>query len=504
MAMPRMQTEGQLQQWQALLDSAGEGICGLDLEGNCTFVNRTAVNSFGFESGEMVGCNMHELVHHHYPDGRHYPHEECPVHEVLITNKSFRQLNDTMFRKDGSSFIAEVSAQPVTVEGQVMGVVVTFREVTSMEMGQQQEDLRTAHELAERQTAELDAVIEGMPHGVYIATLDANDAKVRLNRRAKAMSGEDFPRELRTLDRALAGESSTETVRTADRWIRSVAEPIYLNGKILGGVAVNTDVTQARQQEEALRKLEKLAAVGQLASSIAHEINNPLESITNLLYLIRQSESMKDVQQYAEIAQEELLRVTEITVQTLRFHRQNSRPVELDVAELLRAMMALYAGRMLVRNITAEVKLVTSPNVLAMEGEIRQVVNNLVRNALDAMSEGGRLMIRLHPQQNRHNGCSGVRLTVADTGEGISPKIEFRLFEPFQTTKELTGTGLGLWVSKGIVEKHGGRIRTRTRRGAAHGTVFTVWLPVDGGASSIAQVDRRRCVDRPQCGSGDA
>jgi signal transduction histidine kinase len=141
---------------------------------------------------------------------------------------------------------------------------------------------------------------------------------------------------------------------------------------------------------------------------------------------------------------------------------------------------------MLVRNITAELKLTASPRVFAMEGEIRQVVNNLVRNALDAMSDGGRLMIRLHPQHDLLNGRRGVRLTVADTGEGISPEMETRLFEPFQTTKELTGTGLGLWVSKGIVEKHGGRIRIRTRRGTPHGTTFTVWLPADGGASSIA------------------
>ena len=487
MAMAGTQTAGHMQHWQALLDSADEGICGLDLEGNCTFVNRTAVNTFGFESRELVGSNMHELVHHHYPDGRHYPHEECPVYEVLIKNKSFRQATDTMFRKDGSSFLAEVSAQPVTVEGQMMGVVVTFREMTAMR--QQLEDLQMAHKLAERQTAELDAVIEGIPHGVYIATLEENDAKVRLNRRARAMSGEDFPTELKTLDRALAGESSTETVRSANRWIRSVAEPIYLHGKILGGVAVNTDVTQARQQDETLRKLEKLAAVGQLASSIAHEINNPLESITNLLYLIRQSESMDDVQQYAETAQEELMRVTEITLQTLRFHRQNSRQTELDLSELLHALMSLYAGRMLVRNITGDMKLTPSPRVLAMEGEIRQVMNNLLRNALDAMSEGGRLMIRLHPQRDRHSNRNGVRFTVADTGEGISAEIEPRLFEPFQTTKELTGTGLGLWVSKGIVEKHGGTIRTRTRRGVGHGTVFAVWLPVDGGASLIAQAD---------------
>jgi signal transduction histidine kinase len=226
--------------------------------------------------------------------------------------------------------------------------------------------------------------------------------------------------------------------------------------------------------------------VGQLASSIAHEINNPLESITNLLYLIRQSESMEDVQHYTALAQGELSRVTEITLQTLRFNRQQSKPAEVDVAELLRTVMALYTGRIMVRGIDADLKLMESPRVLSLEGEIRQVVNNLVRNALDAMSSGGRLLVRLHPQRDWHSGARGVRLTVADTGEGIRPDMRAHLFEPFQTTKEMTGTGLGLWVSKGIVEKHGGSIRTRTRRGKGHGTVFTVWLPVDGGSSLMA------------------
>jgi signal transduction histidine kinase len=126
------------------------------------------------------------------------------------------------------------------------------------------------------------------------------------------------------------------------------------------------------------------------------------------------------------------------------------------------------------------------PRVLSLEGEIRQVMNNLVRNALDAMSSGGRLLVRLHPQTNWHSGEKGVRLTVADTGEGIRPEIRAHLFEPFQTTKEMTGTGLGLWVSKGIVEKHGGYISTRTRRDNRHGTVFTVWLPAGGGANLTA------------------
>ena len=474
----------QMRQWQAVLDSAGEGIWGLDMEGRCTFANRMAAKIMGFESEELVGGNIHELVHHHYSDGRPFPAEECPIYDVLRRNTPLNKLSDTMFRKDGSTFVAEISAHPVSIEGEVLGVVVTFRDVTDVR--HQQEDLRVAYEIAEQRTAELNAVIESMPHGVYIAT---PDGRVRTNRWARTMSGERFPAELKTLEGALAGETSTETVHTPGRWIRSVAAPVLQGGRITGGVAVNTDVTQARLQDDALRKSEKLAAVGQLASSIAHEINNPLESITNLLYLVQRSDSIEEVKEYARIAQDELARVTEITLQTLRFHRQQSKSAQVDLGDLLRTVMTLYTGRLLVRRLSVEMKLVDSPAILCLEGEIRQVVNNLLRNALDAMSEGGRLLVRTHPQTNWVSGQNGVRVTVADTGEGISSEMMAHLFEPFQTTKELTGTGLGLWVSKGIVEKHGGHIGTRSRRGAGHGTVFTVWLPVDGGLNLAAEGD---------------
>lgn len=472
-----------MQQWNAVLDSVGEGIWGVDLRGECTFANRMAVKTFGFSSDEeMVGKNMHALVHHHYPDGRDFPDSACPISGVLRGNGSVQRLKDTMFRKDGSLFVAEISAIPIRVKDRVTGLVVTFRDVT--ELQQQQAELQKLYELAEKRTAQLDAVIESMPHGVYVAT--SGTTAVRCNHRARNLSGDKFPEELQTLDRALEGESSTETARVGERWIRSVGAPIVLRGEILGGVAVNTDVTQIQHQEEALRRSEKLAAVGQLASSIAHEINNPLESITNLLYLVRHSESMEDIQQYARIAQEELARVTEITLQTLRFHRQQSRAVAMDIGELLRTVMTLYTGRLLVRNVSVELTLVDVPKVVCLEGEIRQVVNNLVRNALDAMSGGGRLLVRLHAECHPRSRRMGVRVTVADTGEGISPNIRARLFEPFQTTKEQTGTGLGLWVSKGIIEKHGGHIRMRSRREAPHGTVFAVWLPVDSGLNLIA------------------
>jgi signal transduction histidine kinase len=249
--------------------------------------------------------------------------------------------------------------------------------------------------------------------------------------------------------------------------------------------------SERQRQESAVRRLEKLAAVGQEVSTIAHEINNPLESLTNLLYLMRLSDSMDEVQGYAAVAQQELARVTEITVQTLRFHRHASKPAAVDLGVLAHSVLALYAGRMLLRKIELAWRLREAPRVMCLEGEIRQVLNNLVRNALDAMtmSGGGRLLVRVSPQCDWNGVREGVRLTVADTGEGISPEMQGRLFELFQTTKELTGTGVGLWVSKGIVEKHGGTIRVRSRRavpgGAAGGTVFAVWLPVNGPSQGI-------------------
>ena len=188
---------------------------------------------------------------------------------------------------------------------------------------------------------------------------------------------------------------------------------------------MNTDVTQVRLQDEALRRSEKLAAVGQLASSIAHEINNPLESITNLLYLMRQSESMEDVQQYATLAQEELARVTEITLQTLRFHRQQSKPVGGGyggaAAHRDGAVYGADAGSRHRCGYEADGR---RRGCCALEGEIRQVVNNLVRNALDAMSSGGRLLVRLHPQRDWRSGVNGSPGDGGGHGRGDQPGDE--------------------------------------------------------------------------------
>ena len=232
--------------------------------------------------------------------------------------------------------------------------------------------------------------------------------------------------------------------------------------------------------EEAVRRSEKLAVAGRLAASIAHEINNPLESVTNLLYLISTTENIDEVRGFADMAQQELARVSEITTQTLRFHRQQSAPTEVALVDILESVLSLFQRRLTGANIDIRRDFRSSGRLSVYAGEIRQVIANLVQNALDAMAHGGTLHLRIVAVgEHRVRGTAGVRLTVADSGSGIPERIRTTLFEPFVTTKGATGTGLGLWVSKEIVAKHRGELTFRSSvHESHHGTVFSIFLPL--------------------------
>ena len=241
------------------------------------------------------------------------------------------------------------------------------------------------------------------------------------------------------------------------------------------------DLTLQKKSEELLRRTEKLAVAGRLAASIAHEINNPLEAVTNLLYLVGGTTLSDDARHYLELASHELDRVAQITVQTLRFHRRSSRPVETDVADVVESVIPLFESRTRLLQATVEQRFRPSPKVLIHDGEVRQVVANLISNATDALGENGRLLLRIAPSQNPRTGLAGVVLTVADTGHGMSAETVSRIYEPFFSTKGATGTGLGLWVSLEIVEKHGGTLRVRSRHAYSDrpgGTVFRLFLPL--------------------------
>jgi PAS domain S-box-containing protein len=248
-----------------------------------------------------------------------------------------------------------------------------------------------------------------------------------------------------------------------------------------GGSAVleiNRDITAQLKAEDALRKTERLAAMGRVAGIIAHEINNPLESITNTFFLLRDHPSLdEEARYYAKLGEQELARVSHITRQTLGFYRESKDPVEVSVAELLDEILELQSRRMEIKNITLEKQYRSKGTILAFPIELRQVFLNLIENAVQAMPDGGTLRLHIFELWYRHQRPE-VCISICDTGTGIDSEHAKRLFEPFFTTKSTKGTGLGLWISKGIVQKYGGAIRFRSASVTGRNvTCFQVMLP---------------------------
>ena len=249
-------------------------------------------------------------------------------------------------------------------------------------------------------------------------------------------------------------------------------------GEVTHIVSIQNDVTSRIALEEALRESEKLAGAGRLAATIAHEINNPLEAITNLLYLMR-GKCNAEAEGYLEVAEKELQAVAHITAQSLSFYRQSTKATAIRPVDLISSVLNLYANKFVQRGISVTRKDSMSESIVCLESEIRQVISNLVRNALDAMTgSGGRLLVRTREATHWRSGAKGVVITVADTGIGMSQETRGKIYKAFYSTKGISGTGLGLWVSSEIVARHQGQllVRSRMTQGAS-GTVFALFLP---------------------------
>jgi PAS domain S-box-containing protein len=273
------------------------------------------------------------------------------------------------------------------------------------------------------------------------------------------------------------------------RYLRGVANVVSPPDQAPYLVGMNVDVTQAKRTAEALLRSEKLAVAGQFAASLSHEINNPLQSMTGLMYLLLKSALTPDQRELATALEGELARISRVATYTLRFHRQSTRSAAIDPASLVEVVLSLHAGRL--RNTQIEVKsrLNATRLVLGFDGDIRQVLANLVENAIDAMHgiAGTRVLyIRSHDAVDA-DGRPGIRLTIADTGSGIGAPVLPKIFDPFFTTRSETRTGLGLWVAAEIVAQHGGSMRVRSSSLPQHtGTVFQVFLPATNETSPTA------------------
>ncbi len=269
-----------------------------------------------------------------------------------------------------------------------------------------------------------------------------------------------------------------------------------------GGPAVvletNSDISQrkrveeqVRQQEEQLRRTEKMAAAGQLAASLAHEINNPLLAVTNALYLLNHHPELHgEAKNLVTTAESELARVSRIVKQSLSYYRDGTVARELDLSAIVEESLQVFRARFQREGVQLKKRICPGMCIVGFVDEVRQVVDNLLLNAVEAMPSNGHLAISLRPSHNwREQRQEGVRLTVADTGCGIPKEHVARIFEPFFTTKPEKGTGLGLWVVRGIVAKHDGRITIRSNAaGEKSGTVISILWPSDSHAARPPRV----------------
>ena len=364
--------------------------------------------------------------------------------------------------------------------------------------------MKRAESEARRREQELRFLADSIPHMVWIA--DTEGRVVYYNGRWSDFTGltqeqslsdgllqvvhrDDLPRVKALWEQSLKTESPFQAearYRATNGDYRWVSMRAVLMHKEMGHpgrwFGTSTDIQDEKRKEQVLQRTERMALAGRLAASIAHEINNPLEAITNIFYILEGNTSIDaKTMSLVQMGSEELKRVSHIVRQSLSYYRNTEAPTPVNLADLLEETMRILSHQFAAHRITAFRRYESTSKVSVVAGEIRQVFSNLVLNAIEAMQDNGKITLKVQDSRDWHNaGRPGVRVSVADNGPGISPKDRSQIFDAFFTTKMEKGTGLGLWVSSDIVRKHGGHISVRscTTPGRS-GTVFTVFLPLN-------------------------
>jgi len=475
----------------AIIESSEDAIASKDLNGIITSWNKSAERLFGYTAEEIIGQPVTLIIPPELHD------DEPRILGKIRAGERIEHFQTVRVHKNGQLVDVSLTVSPIRDDkGNVVGAAKIVRDIT------RQKKLEEA-------ALRLAAIVESSDDA--IASKDLNGTITSWNRSAEKLFGYKpeeiigkpvttiIPPELHhdetmILSKIRRGEKIDhfETIRlhkNGDRIEVSLTiSPVKDdNGNVIGAAKIIRNITETNKIERALRTTEKLAAAGRMAATVAHEINNPLEAVTNLVYLAKRDLPKNDkVAGYLELASRELDRVAHITRQTLGFYRDTSSPVQFNVAETLDDLLLLYEKRFESRNIKVIKQYDKDVEITALSGEIRQAFSNLVTNAIDAMPDGGTLVLRVsHSYAWSGPHLHGVRLTILDTGSGIEPKHKKNIFQPFFTTKSDVGTGLGLWITRGIIEKHRGTIRMKSRtQQDSHGTAFSLFLPGEYAADS--------------------
>jgi PAS domain S-box-containing protein len=469
----------------AIIESSEDAIASKDLEGIITSWNKSAEKLFGYTAEEIIGRPVTLIIPPELHD------DEPLILRRIRAGERIEHFQTVRLHKEGRRIDVSLTVSPVRDEkGNVIGAAKIVRDITRQ---------KKLEEAARR----LAAIVESSDDA--IASKDMNGVITSWNRSAEKLFGYKaeeivgkpvmtiIPPELHhdedmILSKIRRGEKIDhfETIRVHKNGERievslTISPVKDENGNVIGAAKIVRNITENNKIERALRTTEKLAAAGRMAATVAHEINNPLEAVTNLVYLAKRDLGKNErVAEYLEMASRELDRVAHITRQTLGFYRDTSSPVRVKVTKTLDDLLLLYERRFESRNIKLERQYDGEIEITALAGEIRQAFSNLITNAVDAMPGGGKLVLRVSKSHAWNNSrVHGVRITILDTGSGIEPRHRNNIFQPFFTTKEDVGTGLGLWITKSIVEKHAGSIQVRSKTGPdAHGTAFSIFLPM--------------------------
>jgi two-component system CheB/CheR fusion protein len=487
--------------WQGVVESIADEVWVCDARGKISLLNLPAVTHAGLE--EFRDKSMAEVLEQLeilHADGRPRPPEQSPLFRSL-RGEIIRGEEVMRHRASGKMRYRQFSSAPTRdASGAITGAVAIVRDITDAKQTEQQLQLQST-------------ALESAANAIVIT--DSQGAILWINPAFTEMTGYTAGEVLGRTPRVLAsGQHEPQfyanmwaTILSGSVWHGEVVNrrkngSLYVEemtitpvrserGEISHFIAIKVDVSERKRSEQALIRSEKLAATGRLAATIAHEINNPLEAMTNLLYLIGPAVTEPAAREYYDLMKKQLQAVSRIASQTLNFHRENSRPANFSLSEVISESLEFYQPKARKHGVAISGRLETGAVLVGFSGEIRQVVSNLLLNAIEATPAGGSIIIHLRESCDWRNPARrGFRITVLDTGCGIDPLHRARIFEQ--------GTGLGLWVSFGIVQRAGGSMRVwSARRPGRTGTCFSVFLPTEVPAAAGPARRRYEAVQAP-------